>query len=325
LIDDGKAAETPAAVVESGATPWQRVVDGDLATIADRAREARVRPPALLVVGQVAAARERLAWFESRPLFGRRIVVTRPHGEEARRSAAALEAMGAEVLIAPTVEVLPVEDVGPLDAAIDGLDAYDWLVFTSANGVRMFLERLLARGRDLRALGRVKLATIGPTTADALGRYHLRADLIPPSFRSESLAEELAKVAAGSRILLARADRGRTILQDELRTLARVDQVAVYRNVDAETIPADVLGRVEGGTVDWITLTSPAIARRLHAVLSPEARPRVGRDVKLATISPVTTAAARDLGWEVAAEATVHTWDGLVEALIAAHHGVAER
>ncbi|OJW22603.1 MAG: uroporphyrinogen-III C-methyltransferase [Planctomycetales bacterium 71-10] len=316
LIDGGKPAATPAAVVESGTTPSQRVVDGDLASIAERAREARVRPPALLVVGEVATHRERLAWSESRPLFGRRIVVTRPR-EEAARSAAALEAMGAEVLIAPTVEILPVEDFAPLDAAIDRLGGYDWLVFTSTNGVRMFLDRLLARGRDLRALGRAKLAAIGSTTAEALGRYHIRADLIPPSFRSESLAEELARVGAGSRILLARADRGRTILQDELRRVAEVDQVAVYRNADVASIPAEVSGRIEAGTVDWITLSSPAIAVRLHALLAPEARSRVGRDVKLATISPVTTAAANGLGWDVAVEAAVHTWDGLVEALAA--------
>lgn len=321
LIDGGKSPLTPAATVESGTTPCQRVVEGDLATIADRAREARVRPPALLVVGEVAALRERRAWFESRPLSGLRIVVARPR-EEAARSVAGLEAMGAEVLIAPTVEILPVEDSAPLDAAIDRLDVYDWLVFTSTNGVRIFLDRLLARGKDLRALGRAKLAAIGSTTAEALGRYHLRADLVPPSFRSESLAEELAKVAAGSRILLARADRGRTILQDELRRVAEVDQVAVYRNVDAASIPGDVSGRIESGAVDWITLSSPAIAARLHALLSPEARGRMGRDVKLATISPVTTAAANGLGWDVAVEAPVHTWDGLVEALVAHVAGV---
>jgi uroporphyrinogen III methyltransferase/synthase len=317
LIGEGKAADTPAAVIESGTTPSQRVVEGTLGSIADRARESHVRPPALLVVGRVVEQREQLAWFESRPLFGRRIVVTRPR-EEARNAAEALEAMGAEVLIAPTVDVLPVEDFAPLDVAIDRLDGYDWVVFTSTNGVRMFLDRLFARGKDLRALGRAKLAAIGSTTAEALARYHLRADLIPPSFRSESLAEELAKVAAGSHILLARADRGRTILQDELRDLAVVEQVAVYRNVDAESIPAGVLARIEFGSVDWITLSSPAIARRLHALLSPEARHRVGRDVKLAAISPVTTAAARELGWDVAAEATVHTWDGLVESMMIA-------
>jgi len=243
-------------------------------------------------------------------------VVTRPR-EEAERSAAGLEAMGAEALVAPTVEILPLEDFAPLDAAIDGLGDYDWLVFTSSNGVERFLDRLWGRGRDLRALGALRLAAIGPGTAGALARRGLRADLVPPSYRSESLAESLAGVAKGARILLARADRGRTILQDVLGAVAEVHQVAVYRNADAEGLPPAVLARIEAGSVDWITLTSPAIVARLHALLSPEGRRRVGREIKLATISPVTTAAAAEVGWEVAAEAPVHTWDGLVEALVA--------
>ena len=316
LLREGKPAGTPAAVVESGSTPSQRVTTGDLGSIAERAKANGVRPPALLVVGRVVDQREGLAWFESRPLFGRRIVVTRPR-DEAARSAAALEAMGAEVLIAPTVEIRPVDDPGPLDAAIDRIADYDWLVFTSTNGVRGFLERLCAQGGDLRALGGVRLAAIGPGTAAALAEYRLRAALIPPSYRSESLAGALAEVAAGSRILLARADRGRTILQDELGAVAQVDQVAVYRNVDAEALPPGVLSRIEEGSVDWITLTSSAIAARLHAMLSPAARRRIGGEVRLATISPVTTSTANGLGWDVAVEASVHTWDGLVEALAA--------
>ena len=316
LVECGKPGATPAAVIESGTTPSQRVVEGDLATIAEAALAARVSPPALLVVGEVATRRDRLHWFESRPLFGQRIVVTRPR-EEAASAAAGLEALGAEVLVAPTVEILPAADLSAVDEAIDRLDSYDWLVFTSKNGVRHFLDRLPARGKDLRALGRLRLAAIGPSTAEALGEYRLRADLIPESYRSEALAEALRPVAAGGRILLARADRGRTILKDELSEVAEVDQVAVYRNADAESIPAEVLARIEAGSVDWITLSSSAIAARLHALLSPAARARVGRAVKLAAISPITGAAARDLGWDVAVEADVHTWEGLVEGLVA--------
>src|SRR6185437_10972765 len=162
---------------------------------------------ALLVVGEVVARREALGWFEGLPLFGKRVVVTRP-ADEAERAAASLEALGAEALVAPTVTIGPPEDVAPLDRAIDRLGEFDWLVFTSANGVRYFLDRLESRGRDLRALGHLKLAAIGPATAEALARYRLRADLVPDAFRSEALAEALAGAAAGQRILLARADRG---------------------------------------------------------------------------------------------------------------------
>jgi uroporphyrinogen III methyltransferase/synthase len=315
LVREGKPPETPAAIVESGSLPSQRVFSGTLADIAERAREQGLRPPALLIVGEVVKHRGEMAWFESLPLFGQRIVVTRPRGEGAR-SASALEALGAEVLAAPTVEIRPIDDSGPMDAAIDRLSDYDWLVFTSVNGVRSFLGRLFERGKDLRSLGRLKLAAIGPSTAEALEGFHLRADLVPPSFRSESLAEALASVAAGSRILLARADRGRTILKDELGRLADVDQVAAYRNADAEALPDALVDRILDGSIDWITLTSSAIAARLHALIPEAARQKIGRDVKLASISPITTQAAADLGWTVAAEASTYTWDGVVEAMI---------
>ncbi|APW59539.1 uroporphyrinogen-III C-methyltransferase [Paludisphaera borealis] len=314
LIREGKPSGTPAAIVESGSLPSQRVVAGTLESITSLARERHVRPPALLVVGEVVARRGELEWFESLPLFGQRIVVTRPR-DEAARSASALEALGAEVVVAPTVEIRQIADSGPLDAAIDRLGDYDWLVFTSVNGVRSFLERLFERGKDLRALGGVKLAAIGPSTAEALDRFHLRADLIPPSFRSESLAESLAGVAAGSRILLARADRGRTILKDELSRLADVDQVAVYQNADADQLPDSLIDRIMDGSIDWITLSSSAITARLHALLPEPARRKIGREIKLASISPITTQAAANLGWTVAAEASTYTWDGLIEAM----------
>lgn len=315
LIRAGKSGDTPTAVVESGTLPQQRVIEGTLATIDEEARIARVRPPALMVIGQVVRRREVVGWFEARPLFGRRIVVTRPW-QEAQGAAAGLEALGADVLLAPTVEILPVADPGPLDEAIGRLDRYDWLVFTSANGVRFFLERLLGLGGDLRALGHVRLAAIGPGTARALASYRLKADLVPDSFRSEALAAALGERAAGARILLARADRGRQVLKEELEDLAKVDQVAVYRNADAASLPAVAVERIVAGTVDWITLTSSAIARRLHALLPAEGRVRIGREVKLASLSPVTSETIRSLGWEPAVEAATYTWEGLVGALV---------
>jgi len=317
LIREGKSPSTPAAMVQSGTTARQRTVVGTLDDIPDLVARSGLGPPALLVVGDVVARRPGLAWFEASPLFGRRIVVTRP-ADESDRSAASLEALGAEVLAAPTVAILPIAALGPLDRAIDRLGSFDWLVFTSANGVRHFLDRLEARGRDLRALGPVRLAAIGPATAEALARYRLKADLVPDSYRSEALAEALAARVAGKRVLLARADRGRPILKDELERVAHVEQVAVYRNADVDALPPAVLARIEEGTVDWITLTSSAIAERLHALLPEAARLRVGREIRLATISPVTTAAVARLGWTVAAEAAVFTWDGVVEAIVAA-------
>jgi uroporphyrinogen III methyltransferase/synthase len=315
LLRLGKPGDTPAAVIEAGTLASQHTEVATLETIAQTARNAGVRPPALLVVGPVVSLRDDLAWYEHLPLFGQRILITRPR-DEASRAAVELEALGAEALLAPTIEVKPITQPGALDAVIERLADYDWLVFTSASGVRFFLQRLEVRGHDLRALGHLKLAAIGPATAGALAGFHLRADLLPDSYRSESLAAALGRIAAGRRILLARADRGRTILREELEQLADVDQVAVYHNADAEALPDGVLERILDGTVDWITLTSSAITARLHDLLPEAARRRVGREIRLASISPVTSEAAAALGWDVAAEATEYTWEGLIHALM---------
>ncbi|MDR3633038.1 MAG: uroporphyrinogen-III C-methyltransferase [Isosphaeraceae bacterium] len=323
LIRLGKPESTPAALVEAGTLARQRTVVGTLADLPERVAQARLGPPALLVIGDVVARRPALRWFEDLPLFGRRIVVTRPAGE-ADRAAALLEAMGAETLVAPTVEIRPLDDYGLLDSAIDHLADFDWLVFTSANGVRHFLDRLPARGRDLRALGRIKLAAIGPATAEALARWRLKADLVPDSFRSEALAEALAGHVAGCRVLLARADRGRTVLKDELERIADVVQVPVYQNADVPALPPAVAARLAEGLVDWITLTSSAITERLHALVPDSTHAAIERGaIRLASLSPVTSATASRLGWPVAVEASVYTWDGLVGAIAAYAGGEA--
>ena len=315
LMAAGKPPETPSALVRNGSLASQRTVSSPLGGLADAVERSGVGSPAIVVIGEVVDHRDRLPWFERLPLFGKTIVVTRPAGES-DGSSRILEALGADVLIAPTVEILPPEDLGPVDSAIDRLDGFDWLVFTSVNGVRHFLGRLMGTGHDLRALGRIKLAAIGPATAEALAAFHLRADLVPESYRSEALAEALIRHVRGGRVLLARADRGRAVLKDELERVAQVEQVAVYRNVDAASLPASVVERITLGEVHWITLTSPAIASRLHALLPGEARAQIGRTVRLASISPVTTAAVESLGWSVAAEAEVYTWEGVVRAVV---------
>jgi uroporphyrinogen III methyltransferase/synthase len=317
LIRAGKAETTPAALVQAGTLARQKTVVATLAELPARIVEAGLGPPALIVVGEVVARRPALSWFEELPLFGQRILVTRPQGE-GHRAAESLEALGAEVLLAPMVAIRPVPDPGPLDRAIDRLAEFDWLVFTSANGVRYFLERLESVGKDLRVLGHLKLAAIGSATAEALRRARLRADLVPKEFRSEALAQSLAAHTAGKRVLLARADRGRTLLREELSKLAHVEQVAVYQNADIDSLPSEIASRLTVGSVDWITLTSSAIAERLFALMPAAARAQVGGTIRLASISPVTTATARRLGWNVAVEASTFTWEGLVDAIVAA-------
>lgn len=315
LVRLGKPETTPAALIESGTLARQRTVAATLGDLPARVAEAGLGPPALLVIGEVVARRPSLSWFEELPLFGQRILVTRPV-DEANRSASGLEALGAEVLIAPTVAIRPLEDYAEVDRTISRLAEFDWLVFTSGNGVRALLDRIEYLGLDLRAVGHMKLAAIGPATAEALRAYRLKADVVPESYRSEGLAEALADRVAGRRVLLARADRGRTVLKDELGRIARVEQVAVYRNADAEALPGAIAARIEEGAVDWITLTSSAITERLHALLPESARRRIGQEVRLASLSPVTSETAARLGWPVAAEASVFTWDGLIRAIV---------
>ena len=316
LLLHGKSADTPAVSVRWAATGRQVTVEGTLATLAERVRQAGLQPPVVTLIGPVVGLRPALAWFERRPLFGKRVLVTRP-----RRQAAALvrplENLGATVYLLPTVEIGPAPDPAAVERAIARLDDYDWLVFTSANGVEALVRRVLETGRDLRAFGRIRLAAIGPRTAEALAGFHLRADLTPPEYRSESLAAALAPHVAGQRVLLARADRGREVLREQLAAVARVEQVAVYAQSERVAADPEVMGLLERGEMDFVTLTSANIARAFISALGPAARAQLGRSVRLVTISPVTSAAVRELGYEVAAEAAEFTAAGVVRALLA--------
>jgi uroporphyrinogen III methyltransferase / synthase len=222
--------------------------------------------------------------------------------------------MGATVSILPTVEILPLVDFSQLDQTLARLDTYDWLVFTSANGVKAFVNRLRQTGKDLRALGRLFLAAIGPVTAATLESYYLTPDLVPTEYRSESLADALRERVHGQRVLLARADRGREVLLEQLQSVAEVRQVAVYRQVDVEMTPDQTSLFREGS--GYITLTSSNIARSLLRQLDPTALEsiRSGR-IQLVSISPVTSAAIAEFGLPVAIEARDYTTAGLIAAL----------
>ncbi len=235
-------------------------------------------------------------------------------GASGRALAALLDDLGAGVLLQPAIEIGPPDDWAPVDRALDRLAEFDWLVFSSANGVRALLDRLLAT-RDLRALAGVKLAAIGPGTADELARYHLRADLLPEEYRAEALAAALRqKTEAAVRLLLVRASRGREVLAEELSGAGcRVEQIVVYASRDVTQPKAESAELLKAGAIDWITVTSSAIARSLAAMFGEALR-----TCNLASISPVTTSTLRELGYEVAAEAREYTMPGLVEAILAA-------
>lgn len=313
LLAAGKPSETPVALVRRCSFPDQQVWQTKLGELAAFIDQHKLRPPVIIVVGNVAAEGRSWSWFEQRPLFGQRILVTRP-AHQAEELRAPLAELGADVLIQPAIEIGPPTTWQPVDVVLKRLREFDWLVFSSSNGVQYFLQRLWSRGLDLRVLGGVKIAAIGPGTATELERHSLRADLIPDEFRAESLAAALATDARGKRFLLLRASRGREVLAEELSAAGGlVEQVVVYDSHDVTAANPDIAALLHSGKLDWITVTSSAIAKSLHALLGADLK-----KAKLASISPITSATLRELGYEPAAEAETFTIPGLIEAIGAA-------
>jgi uroporphyrinogen III methyltransferase/synthase len=318
LIAGGKPGDTPAAIISRGTTPAQQTLTATLAELPSQAAAARLHAPSLIIVGECIQQRETIAWFEKKPLFGKRVLIPRPLSQAGSAVSRVFE-LGAQPIVAPTIEILPPLEWSAVDQTFARLHEFDWIVFTSVNGVQFLFKRLWEMGGDLRRLGAPKLAAIGDGTAHALTEFHLRADLVPDSFRAEALAEALAPHVAGRRVLWARASRGRDVLPRELRAAgAQLEELAVYRNIDVERFDAGTLTALEAGDVDWVCLSSPSITRSFSRLLSPAARNRLGSPTRIASISPVTTAAARDAGLPVHAEATTYNWDGLLEALVTA-------
>jgi uroporphyrinogen III methyltransferase/synthase len=310
LIAAGKSPTTPVAILRRVSLPDQQRIDTTLAGVAAVVRESRLRPPVVFIIGDVAAHGAAWSWFDKRPLFGQKVLVTRP-AQQAGDLAEPLGELGAEVLCQPAIEIrpLPITDTSDRWLALAG--QFDWLVFSSTNGVRCFVERLAHNNLDLRALGGVKIAAIGPGTAEELAKHHLQADLVPNEYRAESLAQALKGGAAGKRFLLVRASRGREVLAEELTKAGGiVEQVVVYESLDVEQADPDVAARLAAGQIDWTTVTSSAIARSLVRLFGDALH-----KTKLVSISPITSATLRELGYEPAAEAQQYTMAGVVAAI----------
>jgi len=315
LLEHGRKPETPVAVISRATTPGQRTIVASLNEIAVAVSEAELHAPSLIIVGECVNQREQLAWFENRPLFGLRIGITRPLDQADPQIERALE-LGAQPILMPAIRIAPIDDWSEVDATLAEIESFDWLIFTSVNGVHSLLGRLWETGGDARKLSSLKIATIGSSTAKALGDFCLRADLVPEEFRAEGLANELAPLAAGKKILWARASRGRDVLPRELEQAgAEVVQLVVYQNVDQESLPEPARKAIAGDELDWIGLSSPSIARSIAELLPASARARIGSTIRIASISPVTSAAAREAGLQVHAEASTYTWDGIFEAI----------
>ncbi len=309
----GRSPHTPAMAVRWATRPDQETVVGTLETLADLVEQRKMKPPATIVIGEVVRLREQLNWFERLPLFGQRVVVTRARGQAAdfnRR----LRQLGATVIEFPAIEIQPAADSAPLDRAIARLDRYDWLIFTSVNGVEQFIARLDVSERDLRSI-RARICAIGPATRRALTALHLKVERMPAEYVAESLVEAFATDhLQGQRILLPRAAVARDTAPDALRARgAVVDVVEAYRTGIPEEA-SRLAGEIFEGPSrpDWITFTSSSTVKNSVQAAGLDAL----RAVKIASIGPVTSATCREFGLAVAVEASPYTTDGLLAAIL---------
>jgi uroporphyrinogen III methyltransferase/synthase len=319
LIEHGKDPATPAATIQSGTSQRQRTVVGTLADLPQRVAEAKIGAPAITLIGPVVEMRRTIQWFENRPLFGQTIVVTRTR-EQASELSHQLEELGANVIEAPTIELRPPADWRTVDAALARRD-FDWLIFTSVNGVARAKERLMEIGLDARAFAACKIAAIGSATADAIRReLCLKVDLCPQKFVAEALADELrdAGAVSGRRFLLLRADIARPILQQRLIEdgAAEVSDVAIYETHPAAGLPAHLINALDQRSVHWITFTSSSTARNFFELLGERGK-TLENGSRLASIGPVTSATLRELGHPPTVEASRFDIEGLIAAILA--------
>lgn len=317
LVENGRAPETPAALVRWGTRPEQRTLVGTLENISRKADSEGFKNPALIIVGEVVSLREKLNWFEKKPLFGKRILVTRSR-EQASVLSEALEALGAEPVEFPTISVAEPEDFGPLDRAIEGLGRYKWVIFTSVNGVDAFLKRLRYNRKDIRGLYGARLCAIGPKTREALEKNGLIVDYVPVEFRAEEILKVLqGKVAPGDRVLLPRADIARKILPEALKGLgAVVDEVTTYRTLAGEGQAGRVAEMLKKGEIHVITFTSSSTVRNFVQMLGMPDLQDLLAGVTVACIGPVTADTATELDVKVDLVAGEYTIEGLVGSIL---------
>ncbi|WP_300803371.1 uroporphyrinogen-III C-methyltransferase [uncultured Desulfovibrio sp.] len=317
LLDAGMDPATPAALVYRGTTPRQRSLVATLAALPQAAVDQGFSNPSVIVVGKVCSLHDQLGWFEQRPLFGRSVVVTRAR-EQASGLAQELVQLGADVIQCPTIEISPLPDYAELDAAIERLSEYAWLIFTSVNGVRWFWKRLEAAGKDSRALGLCRVAAIGPATAEALEARGIRPDFIPGRYVAEGVVEGLlarGKVD-GVRMLLPRAAKAREVLPDELRKAgARVDVISAYETIPAAARKDEVLERMRAGTLDCVTFGSSSTVENFLSLIPAETL-RAHPDVRLAAIGPVTAKTLEAHGLPCHIMPEEYTIPALVQALV---------
>jgi uroporphyrinogen III methyltransferase/synthase len=320
LLAHGTAPDTPAAIITAGTLPTQETEAGTISELLRTVHDRPLRHPALLVVGQVVAFREHLRWFDRRPLFGRRIVVTRPR-DQAAELMDRLTALGADPIAAPMIRIAPPEDPQPLRHAAAHASGFDWIVFTSGNAADAFMRAFFESGKDVRALHGPRLCAVGPATAERLAAYGIAVDLVPREFRAEAAFEAIRQMGSlqGARVLLPRADIGREALGGALRQAgAEVTDVVAYRTMAEEGQregDPDVYGMLLNGRIDAVTFTSASAVRNFANVFGREQAADLLRHTAVAVIGPVTAETAASLGIGVTVQPDTYTIPALVDAL----------
>jgi uroporphyrinogen III methyltransferase/synthase len=319
LVAHGMDAATPIAMVRWGTTGQQHSIEGTLATISQVAAKEKIGPPTVAVIGDVVKLRSKLNWFEQRPLFGQRIVVTRTR-EQAGTLASKLHDLGAEVLEVPTIKLeAPTKREDLIDALLE-LNSYDWLIFTSPNGVTTFFEYFFRQFHDMRDIGGARIAAVGPATANKLKELHLQVDLMPDEALATNIAEAFSEFETieNLKICLLRAEVANPELPNALEALgAIVDDVACYKTVpETEDISGAGARLLESGA-DWITFTSGSTVEQFHARFNLPELMKKFPTMNLASIGPETSKALAELKLNPTVEAKEHTIDGLVEGILA--------
>ncbi|MCG8402803.1 MAG: uroporphyrinogen-III C-methyltransferase [Firmicutes bacterium] len=317
LMEHGRPPETPVALIRWGTRPQQRTLVGTLDNIAGLAAQAGLKNPAIIVVGEVVKLRDRLRWFENKPLFGKRVLVTRSR-EQASALSRSIQRLGGEPVEFPTISISDPGDYAPMDSAIGQLAKYHWIIFTSVNGVRYFFNRLRHLERDIRDLRGIRIGAIGPQTQKALLELALRVDYVPGEYRAEEIVAGLRdKIEPGQRVLLPRADIARQALPEGLVKLgAVVDEVTAYRTVTGRGDTPLVAEQLARDDIDLITFTSSSTVRNFVELLGGHKVPAITGRALVACIGPVTGQTALELGLPVHVQAREYTIDGLVKAIL---------
>ena len=318
LEANGLPADTPAAMVRWGTMGRQQTITATLGTLAAKVAKADFKAPAVTVIGTVSTLRDTLNWYENRPLFGQRVVVTR-NLREAGKLSGQLRELGAEVLEIPTIKILPPTRNEPLIEAITGIGSYDWIIFTSANGVEHFFDYFFKAFRDVRDLGSVRFAAVGPATAKKLREFHLNIDLMPKTYTAAATAKAMlaAQNVENISVLLARAESANPELPRLLEDKgAIVDDIAFYKTEPETADRNGAADDFEENSADWITFASSSAVRNFDARFGLAKRCADNPKLKLASIGPETTKALKELGLKPTAKAKEHTIDGLAAALL---------